>query len=554
MLGLFGQSLFYSIIAIGLLLGIWILLSNTKSKVNWFFFGITVTILLWNVFAFQGYRGISENLSTFFFRLNYGSVALYFLAFYYFALYFPKASPRRHRWLDWVVNIIFSLLAIASVFTNLVINSVSIPTGGKLIMRTGSLGNLFYLLTFGLTIYIVISLFQKYKTLIEEEKSKTKFFLVGTVLYAGFNIIFNIVLSVAFPENYRLTQLGDLSAILFLGFVGYAVMKHQLFNIKLIATESVVIILSLILFIQIFISNNFNEGSINAIIWVLATYGGYRLVKSVRVEIQQREQLAQLAQQLEKANDHLKEVDKLKDDFLSMASHELNTPIAAIQGYLSMILVEKMAGVIPPKAKKYLDRVFTSSQRLAHMVKDLLNVSRIESNRIHLIYEEKQIEDVIEQAVTEVMSKAREAKHALTFEKPKTKIPKTWFDVTRITEIIINILGNAIKYTDPGGKITARVMHDEDKIVVSVEDNGRGIPKDKQNTVFEKFSQVDVLKDQVKGTGLGMYISKKFIELHNGKIWFHSEGEGKGTTFFFSLPILTKKPYDAHAGEDSVLH
>jgi len=97
-------------------------------------------------------------------------------------------------------------------------------------------------------------------------------------------------------------------------------------------------------------------------------------------------------------------------------------------------------------------------------------------------------------------------------------------------------------------------MHDEDKIVVSVEDNGRGIPKDKQNTVFEKFSQVDVLKDQVKGTGLGMYISKKFIELHNGKIWFHSEGEGKGTTFFFSLPILTKKPYDAHAGEDSVLH
>jgi len=554
MLGLFGQSLFYSIIAIGLLLGIWILLSNTKSKVNWFFFGITVTILLWNVFAFQGYRGISENLSTFFFRLNYGSVALYFLAFYYFALYFPKASPRRHRWLDWVVNIIFSLLAIASVFTNLVINSVSIPTGGKLIMRTGSLGNLFYLLTFGLTIYIVISLFQKYKTLIEEEKSKTKFFLVGTVLYAGFNIIFNIVLSVAFPENYRLTQLGDLSAILFLGFVGYAVMKHQLFNIKLIATESVVIILSLILFIQIFISNNFNEGSINAIIWVLATYGGYRLVKSVRVEIQQREQLAQLAQQLEKANDHLKEVDKLKDDFLSMASHELNTPIAAIQGYLSMILVEKMAGVIPPKAKKYLDSVFTSSQRLAHMVKDLLNVSRIESNRIHLIYEEKQIEDVIEQAVTEVMSKAREAKHALTFEKPKTKIPKTWFDVTRITEIIINILGNAIKYTDPGGKITARVMHDEDKIVVSVEDNGRGIPKDKQNTVFEKFSQVDVLKDQVKGTGLGMYISKKFIELHNGKIWFHSEGEGKGTTFFFSLPILTKKPYDAHAGEDSVLH
>jgi signal transduction histidine kinase len=237
-----------------------------------------------------------------------------------------------------------------------------------------------------------------------------------------------------------------------------------------------------------------------------------------------------------------------------MASHELNTPIAAIQGYLSMILVEGLGGKIPDKARSFLNSVFESAKRLGNMVKDLLNVSRIESGRIHIIWEQKPVEDVINQAITEVMSKAREAKHSLTFEKPKHKMPSTWFDVTRITEILINIIGNAIKYTDPGGKIVARVMNDDQKIVVSVQDNGRGIPKDKQNGVFEKFTQVDVLKDQVKGTGLGMYISKKFVELQKGKIWFTSDGEGKGTTFFFSMPILKEKPHDPHEGEDAVLH
>jgi signal transduction histidine kinase len=133
-------------------------------------------------------------------------------------------------------------------------------------------------------------------------------------------------------------------------------------------------------------------------------------------------------------------------------------------------------------------------------------------------------------------------------------MPLTWFDVTRIMEVIINIIGNSIKYTDPGGKIEASVSADDKFITVAIKDNGRGIPKEKQDQVFSKFTQVDVLKDEVKGTGLGMYISKTFIELHKGKIWFESEGEGKGTTFFFSLPILKDKPVDPHEGEGAVLH
>jgi len=553
-MGIVGLTLLIIVVTASALLGLWILLSNRKSKINLWFFVISATILLWNIFAYLGYQATDAETAVSFFRYNFASVSLYFIAFYFFTLYFPIDSSKRFFFLDFLITLIGASFTVISLFTNQIIQDVSIPEKGKLIMHLGGLGNVFYLFTILLTAYILYTLFKKNAQLSDINKFRIKYFLIGTIIYALLNIVFSIGVSFLYPQNYNYTQLGDFSAITFLGFTAYAIMKHQLFNIKLIATESIVILLSLILFVQIFISNTISEGVINAIIWVLASYGGYQLVRSVKREIRQREEIAKLAKDLEKANEHLKEVDKLKDDFLSMASHELNTPIAAIQGYLSMILVEGLGGKIPDKARTFLNSVFESAKRLGNMVKDLLNVSRIESGRIHIIWDQKPVEDVINQAITEVMSKALEAHHTLTFEKPKHKMPLTWFDTTRITEIMINILGNAIKYTPNGGKIVAKVMNDDQKIVVSVQDNGKGIPKDKFNCVFEKFTQVDVLKDEVKGTGLGMYISKKFIELQKGKIWFTSDGASKGSTFYFSLPILKSKPYDPHDGEDAVLH
>jgi hypothetical protein len=306
---------------------------------------------------------------------------------------------------------------------------------------------------------------------------------------------------------------------------------------------------------------------------LLVLYGSYILIKSVKHEIAQKEEIQKLAFKLEDANKHLEELDELKDNFMSMASHELNTPISAIEGYLSMILDEHMGGELNETHKKYLISVYESSKRLAALVRDLLNVSRIESNRIHLIYEEVQMEDIINQAVMEVGSKIKEMKHTLIFNKPSTPLPKTWFDKARITEVLINLLGNSIKYTESGGKIEVGAKSDDQNITVWVKDNGQGIPKEKQAHVFEKFGQVNVLKDQVKGTGLGLFISKNLVELHKGKIWFESpacastsaratadrkatvgrEGEGRGTIFYFSLPVLKAKPVDEHEGEGAVI-
>jgi len=345
-----------------------------------------------------------------------------------------------------------------------------------------------------------------------------------------------------------------LSGLFFILILSYSILKHKLLDVKVAGTVFFTVALMILLFIDIFLAKSKTEEFFRIVAFLVGVGISYVLIKSVQQEIIQKEKNASLAVRLEEANTNLKELDKTKDDFLSMASHELNTPIAAIEGYLSMILVEGLGGKIPDKARKYLDSVFQSSQRLAHLVKDLLNVSRIESDRIHIIYEESQIIDLINQAVMEIGSKVQEKHHTLTFKQAKAKMPTTWLDKTRITEVLINIIGNSVKYTPENGAIDIKVVHDDDKLVISVADNGKGIPNDRNAAVFEKFTQVDVLKDEVKGTGLGMYISKRFIELHKGKIWFHSDGAGKGTTFFFSLPIYAKKPYDPFAGEGSVLH
>lgn len=548
-----GLLLLIIIIVVSILLGFWIYLSDKKSAINRWFLSVALSILLWNLFAYFGYSSKDVSVSLLYFRLNFFAVSVYLLCFYFFTNHFPVLGKKKSRITDAVVIIITAIFAIGSLFSDTVIKSVSIPSEGKLIVEMGFLGNVFYLYSMLLTAYILYVLIKKNKSLSNVNRSKNTYFLTGTILYAILNVVFSIAVSFIYPENYNYTQLGDFSAIVFLGFTAYAIVKHQLFNMKIIATETIVVLLSLSLLVQIFLPGSMLEHIVKAVIWLLATYGGLILVRSVKKEIKQKEELELLAKKLEEANTHLKDLDRMKDDFLGMASHELNTPLAAIEGYLSMILEEGMGGNLQPQTREYLDRIFSSSQRLSAIVKDLLNVSRIESGRIHLLYAEVQIEDLIKQAVAEIDPKVKEKRHTTCLELPADPLPKSWMDPTRITEVLLNLLGNAVKYTDDGGHIEIGAKQQEKEVLIWVKDNGKGIPKDRADRVFAKFTQVDVLKDEVKGTGLGMYISQKFVELHKGKIWFESDGPSKGTTFFVSLPFIKEKPYDPNEDSGPVL-
>lgn len=260
-------------------------------------------------------------------------------------------------------------------------------------------------------------------------------------------------------------------------------------------------------------------------------------------QLLQREHLLEkITSQLENANERLKGVDKLKDEFVSLASHELRTPMTVIKSYLWMIL-EKEAATLSEKQKMYIDRAYTSTQRLINLVNDMLNVSRIESGRLTLAIRPIDIIELVNSVYVEMLPKAQEQKINLEFVKPAEALSKVQADPERIEEVLINLIGNSLKFTGEGGIIKISITNNplEKTETISVTDNGKGISKEDITKLFQKFSMVGnnyLVKQNAQGTGLGLYLSKSIIDLHGGKIWVESEGVGKGSKFSFTLKTV----------------
>lgn len=250
---------------------------------------------------------------------------------------------------------------------------------------------------------------------------------------------------------------------------------------------------------------------------------------------------ALLYQEIQLANEKLKALDKLKDEFVSLASHELRTPMTAIKSYLWMALAGK-GGPLSEKQKYYLDRAYTSTDRLIKLVNEMLNVSRIESGRITLEQKEVDINTLTDDVIADVAPRAQEL--GVKLEVAHTaSLPHLYVDENKIKEIFINLIGNSLKFTPQNGTITISFLLAGKMIEVSVTDNGKGIAPENISKLFQKFGKIDndyVTVQNVQGTGLGLYISKAITELHRGNMWVHSDGIGKGSTFTFSLPIFTQ--------------
>lgn len=241
--------------------------------------------------------------------------------------------------------------------------------------------------------------------------------------------------------------------------------------------------------------------------------------------------------------------DQMKSEFVSIASHELLTPTAAMKGYLSMILDDNM-GVVDETARKYLIKVAQSSDRLGKLVEDLLNVSRIESGRLKINKREFSLVESITKAVEELQVNAQKKALDLAFVAPtSTGLPNVYADADHVYRVLINLIGNAIKYTERGWVRVYVAQSDPVHIQFTVSDSGLGIPPEHIPHLFEKFYRADRKEIAgIQGTGLGLYISKRIIELMGGQMVVQSE-VGKGTTFSFSLPIMGTVPLQAGAQE-----
>lgn len=261
--------------------------------------------------------------------------------------------------------------------------------------------------------------------------------------------------------------------------------------------------------------------------------------KVVKVNSSLTQEVVTTKQRLKSEQQEVKKLDHVKDEFMSIAAHELRTPLTVIRSYLWMLLQDK-AGKLNKKQKMYIERSFTSADRLITNVNDMLSVTRIESGRMSLVKMPTSITLPIKNVVTGMELRAQELSIALKFVQKKDKIPDVEIDSEKIEEVIINLIDNAMKFTPAGGKITISADMDAAKheVVVKVEDTGIGINKDDMPRLFHKFANTshDNIHTNVQSTGLGLYICKAIIRMHGGRMWAESDGEGKGTTFFFTIP------------------
>jgi len=239
--------------------------------------------------------------------------------------------------------------------------------------------------------------------------------------------------------------------------------------------------------------------------------------------------------ELTKSNEKLMALDKAKDEFVSMASHQLRTPLTSIKGYISMVL-EGDAGDVNETQKQMLGQALFSSQRMVYLISDLLNVSRLRTGKFIIEPKQVYLPDLVESEVEQLIEGAKAKNITLSYVKPR-RCATLMLDDMKIRQVVMNFIDNAIYYTPNGGKITVNLKQTEHSVEFKVKDTGIGVPKDQIHKLFTKFYRADnARKARPDGTGIGLFMAKKVVVAQKGSIIVESV-EGEGSTFGFSFPL-----------------
>jgi signal transduction histidine kinase len=235
------------------------------------------------------------------------------------------------------------------------------------------------------------------------------------------------------------------------------------------------------------------------------------------------------------------ELAQAKSDFVSIVSHELRTPMTSIKGYTDLML-KGAVGSLNDQQVRFLSTVKSNIDRMANLVQDLLDISRIEAGRIKIERKPLDMSQVVREVSETVAEAVREAGLVLEV-KVDPGLPTVQADRGLVIQVLLNLVSNAYRYTPAGGRITVSVFGSDDAIQVDVTDTGIGIPEDEQVTVFERFYRADhpVVRERT-GTGLGLPIAKSLVEMHRGKLWVQSQVD-QGSTFSFTLPLTEASEY-----------
>ena len=321
------------------------------------------------------------------------------------------------------------------------------------------------------------------------ERTQLIFIIVGTVITFILILIFNFVLPALFGIA-QFVSLGGIFLIPFIALTFYAIARHQLFEVKVIATEMLIFVIWVAIIIELLMANSLKERIVEGGILLLMIIFGIFLIRSVRLEVSRREEFELLSKELGAANEKLKELDQMKTDFISIASHQLRTPLTAIKGYSSMLL-EDTYGELPLKVRGTVEKVFQSAQRLIFIVNDLLDTSRIEQGRFQVSFERVGVANIIKDVVEELKPNAETRGLQLQLEmSPDDAEIVVQADPSKLRQVVTNLIDNAIKYTEQGHvKVALRKTSGGNRALISVKDTGFGMSSQSMQNLFQKIQQ-----------------------------------------------------------------
>ncbi|MCD5381565.1 MAG: ATP-binding protein [Candidatus Pacebacteria bacterium] len=391
-------------------------------------------------------------------------------------------------------------------------------------------------------VWILALLINAYKA--AEKSFRKQILLMGTGIefflfsFLTMTFIGTYLVNIGILEDSRLEFYGLFGMLVFMVFIGALVVRFKTFSIGMIASKALMIALVVLVASQFTFSENSTSAILTSITLLLTAVAGYNLIKSVRKEIKQRKELEVVTVELDKANVRLKELDKLKSEFVSIASHQLRSPLTSIRGYASLLL-EGSYGKITKKMTEPLERIEDSSKLMALAIEDYLNVSRIESGNMKYNKADFNLKEEVDRVCDDIRGDTIRSGLSLIFRSDLKSRGVINADLGKTVQILRNLINNSLKYTEKGSiKVLVRDDVTNKKIFVDIIDTGIGMSEKTQETIFEKFERADNANTvSVQGTGLGLFVALKMAKAMGGDITSFSKGDGKGSRFTLELPL-----------------
>lgn len=520
------------------ILGLSVFLSNRESITNRVFFIFSFITICWGIANYLQYNIYNVELAFWLLKISvfFATLQAYFI--FLFLNVFPRAQMEAPVWLKVFVVPIVAVTAIATL-TPLVFSGIAelSPEGIITKVHNGPGLPLFGTVAVGLVMLGIAVFARKVKIANQDDRKKFIPVLIGLALTFSLIITFNFIFP-AILEDSRFISLGALFLFPFIVFTSYAIMRHGLLNVKVIATEILVFILAVASLVDVITATEIKTIIVRAGVFVLVLIVGMFLIRSVRKEVEQKEELRTLSESLAAANEQLKRTEKLKAEFFSFAAHQVKSPMAVIKGYATLIGDGTLAGAPADKIVEIAKKIGTAASRTLTMVNNLLDMRKIEEGRMVYSFEQVNVVPPIRTIVADLETLAKDKGLALTFETSQEEIMLN-MDMQKFAQVVQNLIDNSVKYTDTGW-VKVAVKLSDGKALFTVSDSGRGISKDFAANMFTQFARDPALAQDTKGTGLGLFIAKQIVEAHGGRIWAASEGEGAGSTFSVEIPVDNK--------------